>query len=90
VISEGNIMRVLNEQEVEQAAGGLTNIQNTGLGLGLAALGLTVAAVVTAPVTIVAGTFWILAAGAGALSGAAFAMPAPPPKSDREVKLDLT
>ncbi|MES2297700.1 MAG: hypothetical protein V4582_11695 [Pseudomonadota bacterium] len=74
-------MRVLNSQEVEVIGGGLTDIQNTGLGLGIGAFFLTVAAVVFAPVTVVSGGLWILAAGAAALSTAAFAVPTPPEKT---------
>lgn len=74
-------MRELNISEIEEVGGGLTKLQNVGLGLGLAAFGFTVAAVVFAPVTIVAGSCWIFAAGAGALSGAAFATPTPAPST---------
>jgi hypothetical protein len=68
-------MEELDLVEIDQVSGGLTRIQNVGLGLGIATFALTVGAVVFAPVTVVSGGLWVLAVGTGALSTAAFAVP---------------
>jgi type IV secretory pathway VirB3-like protein len=56
-------MEELDLVEIDQVSGGLTRIQNVGLGLGIATFALTVGAVVFAPVTVVSGGLWVLAVG---------------------------
>lgn len=73
-------MKELDPVEVEAISGGLSNLQNVGLGLAIGAFAFTVGAVVCAPITVVAGGMWIMAGGLGALSTAAFATPTADPR----------
>lgn len=68
-------MQELNLQEIEEVSGGLSRVQNVGLGLALGAFAFGAAAFVV-PAGVIAGGFGIISGGLGALSGAAFALPA--------------
>jgi lactobin A/cerein 7B family class IIb bacteriocin len=67
-------MQELNLQEIEEVSGGLSPIQNVGLGLALGAFAFGAAAFVV-PAGVIAAGFGIFSGGLGALSGAAFAIP---------------